>query len=54
MRFELEKTWDLEARFKRWMINVKKWSTKKTSNTFRSKMDTYSRAKEMMNQINKK
>lgn len=54
MRFELEKTWDLEARFKRWMINVKKWSTKKTFNTFRSKMDTYSRAKEMMNQINKK
>tara|TARA_R110001583_G_scaffold8915_1_gene42079 strand:- start:3999 stop:4622 length:624 start_codon:yes stop_codon:yes gene_type:complete len=54
MRFELEKTWLLDARVKRWMNNVKKWSTKKTSNSFKSKMDTYSRAKEMMNQINNK
>lgn len=54
MRFELEKTWLLNARVKRWINNTKKWSTKKTSNSFKSKMDTYSRAKEMMNQINNK
>lgn len=54
MRFELEKTWLLDARIKRWMNNVKKWNNKKPTNSFRSKMDTYSRAKEMMNQINNK
>ena len=54
MRFELEKTWNTKARLQRWKRNQNKWNTKKIPSKLKTKLDTYNRAKEMMNQINKK
>lgn len=53
MRFELEKTWDTYKRLYRWINNTKKWNNKKPASKLKAKLDTYSRAKEMINQINK-
>ena len=52
MRFELEKTWNTKARILRWKKNMSKWNTKKPESKLKAKLDTYSRAKEMINQIN--
>jgi len=53
MRFELEKTWDTKKRLERWMNNTKKWNTKKPASKLKAKLETYSKAREMINQINK-
>ena len=53
MRFEMEKTWDTKKRLERWMKNISKWETKKPGSKLKAKLDTYSRAKQMINQINK-
>jgi DNA-binding transcriptional regulator YhcF (GntR family) len=52
MRWELERTWDLRARMQRWNNNTKRWKKKPGSN-LKAKLDTYSKAKQMINQINK-
>jgi hypothetical protein len=52
MRFEMEKTWDTYKRLNRWINNKKKWNTKKPVSKLKAKLDTYSRAKEMINKIN--
>lgn len=53
MRWELETTWDLKARMERWERNQKKWDKPgKKPNTLKNKLDTFNKAKEMMNQIN--
>lgn len=52
MRFELEKTWNTKARLQRWKKNISKWNTKKPGSKLKAKLDTYSRAKQMINQIN--
>tara|TARA_R110000824_G_scaffold235605_1_gene424401 strand:+ start:137 stop:775 length:639 start_codon:yes stop_codon:yes gene_type:complete len=52
MRFEMEKTWDTYKRLHRWINNKKKWNTKKPGSKLKAKLDTYSRAKEMINKIN--
>ena len=52
MRFEMEKTWDTKKRLESWMKNTSKWETKKPGSKLKAKLDTYSRAKQMINQIN--
>lgn len=52
MRFELEKTWDTKKRLERWINNTKKWNTKKPESKLKAKLNTYTKAKEMINQIN--
>lgn len=53
MRWELERTWDLKARIDRWKTRQKQWNkTAPKKNTFKNKMDTFSRATEMMRKIN--
>ena len=52
MRYELEKTWNTSSRIQRWKKNISKWNTKRPGSKLKAKLDTYSRAKEMINQIN--
>ena len=53
MRWELERTWDTKARIERWKSRQKEWSkASPKKNTFKNKMDTFSRATEMMRKIN--
>ena len=52
MRFELEKTWDTKKRLERWLNNTKKWNPKKPASKLKRKLDTYSKAREMIKQIN--
>lgn len=53
MRWELERTWDTKARIGRWKSRQKEWSkSAPKKNTFKNKMDTFSRATEMMRKIN--
>ena len=53
MRYELEKTWDTKSRLDRWKANQQKWAKPdKKQNTFKNKMGTFNKAKEMMNKIN--
>ena len=52
MRFELEKTWNTLARIQRWKKNISKWNTKKPGSKLKDKLDTYSKARQMINQIN--
>ena len=54
MRFELEKTWNTNARLLRWKKNKNKWGVKKPASKLKAQLDTYSKAKEMINQINNK
>jgi len=54
MRFELEKTWNTNARLQRWKRNQNKWGAKKPASKLKAQLDTYSKAKEMINQINQK
>jgi DNA-binding transcriptional regulator YhcF (GntR family) len=54
MRFELEKTWDTKKRLERWINNTKKWQAKKPGSKIKSQLDAYSKAREMMKQINNK
>ena len=51
MRWELEKTWDLNLRMKRWSRRQKEWNSKK-SNSLKTKLDTFNKAKQIMDQIN--
>lgn len=52
MRFEMEKTWELKARLQRWKRNQKpSWNGKPVSKV-KAQLNTYTKAKEMMNQIN--
>lgn len=52
MRYELERTWDLRARMIRWKNNTKKWNTKRPASKLKAQLDTYSKAREMMDKIN--
>lgn len=52
MRFELEKTWNTQARAIRWKRNAEKWNTKKPANKLRNKLKTYDSAMEMIDKIN--
>jgi len=51
MRWELEKTWKTSLRIQRWKRN--NWNSKKPESKLKAKLDTYSKAREMINQINK-
>lgn len=53
MRWELEKTWDLKARMQRWSKRQNQWNPKK-QNSLKSKLNTFHKAKQMMDQINTK
>lgn len=53
MRWELERTWDLNARMHRWKRNQQKWDkTIKKPTSLKNKLDTFNKAKQMMDQIN--
>jgi len=52
MRYELERTWDLRARMIRWKNNTKKWNTKRPASKLKAQLDTYSKAREMIDKIN--
>ena len=43
-----------KARLQRWKRNQNKWNTKKIPSKLKTKLDTYNRAKEIINQINKR
>ena len=52
MRFEMEKTWQLNARLQRWKRNQKpNWNGKPQSKV-KAQLNTYNKAREMINQIN--
>tara|TARA_R100000808_G_C2115057_1_gene127954 strand:- start:380 stop:991 length:612 start_codon:yes stop_codon:yes gene_type:complete len=50
MRFELEKTWNTALRLQRWSRN--QWNKRKPASKLKAKLDTYNRAKEMIDKIN--
>jgi hypothetical protein len=52
MRFEMEKTWELKARLQRWKRNQKPSWNGKPQSKVKAQLNTYTKAKEMMNQIN--
>jgi len=53
MRWEIEKTWDLNARMHRWKRNQQKWDKpSKKPTSLKNKLDTFNKAKQMMDQIN--
>ena len=53
MRWELERTWNTKAKIGRWKQLQTKWDKKgERKNTLKNKLDTFNKAKEMMNQIN--
>lgn len=55
MRWELERTWDTKARIDRWKSRQKEWSkAAPNKNTFKNKMDTFNKAKQMMDKLNGK
>lgn len=51
MRWEIEKTWDLKARMQRWCKRQEQWNPKKQK-SLKNKLETFNKAKQMMNQIN--
>ena len=51
MRWELERTWNTVSRIQRFQNNQKKWNPK-NSKSLKNKLDTFNKAKQMMNQIN--
>jgi len=53
MRYELEKTWNTSSRIQRWKKNQSKWNTKKPTSKLKAQLDTYTKARQMINQINK-
>ena len=53
MRYELEKTWCIEKRMKRWKTNSKRWNPSKVSK-LKSTLSAHQKAKEMINNINNK
>lgn len=50
MRFEMEKTWNLNARLQRWKRG--QWKSKEKVSKLKASMNVYSKAREMMDQIN--
>ena len=53
MRWELERTWDTKARIDRWKSRQKEWNkTAPKKNNFKNKMETFNKAKELMNKLN--
>jgi hypothetical protein len=53
MRWELERTWDTKARIERWKSRQKEWSkAAPKKNNFKNKMETFNKAKELMNKLN--
>ena len=53
MRFELEKTWDLNLRLQRWSRRQNQWNNK-NSGGLKQKLNTFNKAQEMLNKINKR
>jgi hypothetical protein len=54
MRFEMEKTFDINLRAKRWESNNKKWNKTPTKSKVLTVMDTHNKAKEMILKLNNK
>tara|TARA_R100001163_G_C5066916_1_gene205631 strand:+ start:2096 stop:2746 length:651 start_codon:yes stop_codon:yes gene_type:complete len=52
MKWEMEKTWDTNLRLNRWKNNQKKWFPKK-ANSLRNKLNTFNKAQQILNKINK-
>ena len=52
MRFELEKTWDLNLRLQRWSRRQNQWN--KNSGGLKQKLNTFNKAQEILNKINKR
>jgi len=50
MRFELEKTWDLNLRLQRWSRRQNQWN--KNSGGLKQKLNTFNKAQQMLNKIN--
>ena len=53
MRFELERTWNTPLRMQRWKANQEKWNPK-PKNKLKSQLNSYNKAREMINKINSK
>ena len=54
MRFEMEKTFDINLRAKRWESNNKKWNKTSTKSKVLTVMDSHNKAKEMILKLNNK
>jgi len=52
MRFELEKTWNLDLRFARWKNNTKRWTKPKPASKLKQKLNKFLNAKEIIKKIN--
>mgnify|MGYP003630129166 CR=1 FL=1 len=52
MRFELERTWDLNRRLKRWVSNSKNWNKSPQNSKVKQSLNSHQKAKEMIRQMN--
>tara|TARA_R110000744_G_scaffold30329_6_gene71872 strand:- start:7474 stop:8151 length:678 start_codon:yes stop_codon:yes gene_type:complete len=54
MKFQMQKTFDIKRRLERWAKNEKTWSrpTLAKNNTIKNKLETFNRAKNIMDKIN--
>jgi len=55
MKFEMERTWDLNKRLKRWENNTKKWDTKpQQKSRVKTTLSAHKKAREMIDKMNNK
>ena len=52
MRFELERTWDLNRRLKRWVSNSKNWNKSSQNSKVKQTLNSHQKAKEMIRKMN--
>ena len=50
----MEKTWSTNRRLKTWIRNYNNWWQKNNKSKIQNQLDTYNKAKEMINKINNK
>ena len=52
MKFELEKTWDLEKRINRWVLNSKKWTRPEQKSKVEMAISNHQKALKMIQNYN--
>ena len=53
-KFQMQKTWSTNRRLKTWIRNYNNWWQKNNKSKIQNQLDTYNKAKEMINKINNK
>ena len=52
MRYQKQSTFEIKLRLLRWVKNQTKWGTSKPTSKIKNQLNTYKKAKEMINKIN--